>query len=73
MVEKAKISFSLGSCGSHECASALCNPACLTSSCSFFLIPSLTPEQTFFSFEALGSTECLVVKLVSDFIDTHFS
>lgn len=48
------------------------NPACLTSSCSVFLIPSLTPEQTFFSSEALGSTECLVVKLVPDFIDAHF-
>lgn len=37
------------------------DPACLTSS-SFFLIP--TPEKTFFSSLALGSTECLVENLV---------
>lgn len=46
--------------------------ACLASSCSFFLIPSLTPEQTFFSSKALGSTECLAVQLAPDFTGTHF-
>lgn len=48
------------------------NPTCLISSCSFFLIPSLTPKQTFFSSEALGSTDHLVVKTLPDFTDTHF-
>lgn len=48
------------------------NPTCLISSCSFFLIPSLTPKQTFFSSEALGSTDHLVVKLLLNFTDTHF-
>lgn len=48
------------------------NPTCLISSFSFFLIPSLTPKQTFFSSEALGSTDHLVVKLLPDFTDTCF-
>lgn len=33
------------------------SPTCLISSCSSFLIPSLTPKQTFCSSEALGSTD----------------
>lgn len=48
------------------------NPTCLISSFSFFLIPSLTPKQTFFSSESLESTDHLVVKLLPDFTDTCF-
>lgn len=48
------------------------NPTCLISSRSFFLIPSLTPKQTSFSSEALGSTHHLVVKLLPDFLTPTF-
>lgn len=51
---------------------AAVNPTCLISSCSFLLIPSLTPRQTSFSSEARGSTDHLVVKLLPGFPDTHF-
>lgn len=47
------------------------NPTCLISSRSFFLIPSLTPKQTSFSSEALGSTHHLVVKLFPDFLTAY--